>query len=387
MTKSDKARPGIHLVNSALDEVATKTGNQIVLRGVIDQSCLSMLRVDDYQREPLPLASLTKMWQAIIKGESLPDIELGMRSEDFDSSKSEFWLPSDKVYIIDGQQRRNAALHAISLHPDLQVRVGAMIHFGTTKTWERERFRILNLERTKVSGNVLLRNMRHTSPAVLTLYGLSTATPMFPLYERVCWKQSQGANELISARTLVLVSGILHAHRSMAFRNQLNELVPALDRQAALIKLENWRNNISTFFEMIDECFGLRKIAIRDTAQHIRGGFLIQLALVISDHSNFWSDDKQTILRIDPEWRRRIASFPIHDPTVIQLTSSAGNSFKGTMQSMLYSFLRDHLTKGRSANRLINRREQRDASALPRFSDFDPSQLGSIQDDAEYPTA
>lgn len=382
MAKEPKLK--IHLTNAALDEIATSRGQQIVLRGVIEPRSLEHLKVDDYQREPLPLSALTRLWQALRDGESLPDIELGMRGDQFDcgGKDGEYWLAGD-VYIIDGQQRRNAALHILSLMPDLKVRLGAMIHFGTTREWERERFKILNLDRSKVSANVLLRNMRHQSAAVLTLYGLCYNQPDFALFERVCWKQSQGAQELLTARTLTTVSAVLHSHRSPAFRNSLTQLIPALDRQAGFVKLDRWRNNIHTFFELIDECWGLRNVTFRDLSLQVRSGFLTQLALMISDHTNFWRGPYETEFWMDADWRKTLARFPLHDPTVVSLVGSGGG-FGGSQTSLLYSLLRDHMNKGRSANRLINRKDEQAANAPRTFSDELPSE---DDEELEYPRA
>lgn len=369
----------IHLLRGALDEIATTRGQQIVLRGVLDPASLPLLKVDDYQREPLPLSALTKLWQALRDGESLPDIELAMRGQDYDcrgKNNGEFWL-SDNVYIIDGQQRRNAAMHILSIMPDLNVRLGAMIHFGTTREWERERFKILNLDRAKVSANVLLRNMRHQSVAVLTLYGLCHNQPDFALFERVCWKQAQSLKELMTARTLVSVVATLHAHRSPAMRRQsLNELIPGLDRQAKFIKLDRWRQNIVMFFDFIDECWGLRNVSMRELSLQVRSAFLLQVALVISDHCDFWREPNEMSLFIDAEWRRRFATFPLHDPTVVQLVSSGGSP------SLLYTLLRDHLNKGKSTGRLRNREDELAAREPKAFSDMQPE---DDEDELEYP--
>jgi hypothetical protein len=392
MAKNEiKTEPkGIHLTNGALDEIATSRGQQIVLRGVIDPASLSLLKVDEYQREPLPLSALAKLWQALRDGESLPDIELAMRSTNFESVKGtdEFWLPADKVYIIDGQQRRNAAMHILSIMPNLPVRLGAMIHFGTTREWERDRFKILNLERSRVSPNVLLRNMRHQSAAVLTLYGICHNEPKFALFERVCWKQSRSQDELITARTLATIAGVLHLHRSPGYRHSLNDLVPALDRQAKFVKLQQWRQNIIYFFDLIDECWGIRQISMRELSLQIRTAFLIQVALVLSDHCNFWRGDHETELYVEQEWRKRFRTFPLHDPAVVQIISSAGagyGSIGGSgMQSMLYSLLRDHLNKGLSTNRLHNRKDEQAAKANPSFADPVPG-MNDV-DDEEFET-
>jgi hypothetical protein len=377
-----KAKVGIHFIKAALDEIGGSKGNQIVLRGVIDPASLNDLKIDEYQREALPLSALNRLWQALRDGESLPDIELAMRGNDFDvagKNDSEFWLKGD-VYIIDGQQRRNAALHILTIQPDLDIRLGAMVHFGTTREWERDRFKILNLDRSRVSADVLLRNMRHQSAAVLTLYGLSHNQPDFALFERVCWKQSKSVKELITARTLVTVAATLHAHRSRALRYGLDEIVPALDRQAKFIKLDRWRKNIVHFFDFVDEAYGLRNITFRDLSLQIRAGFLSQLALLISDHSNFWRDPSESDLYIDPDWRKRFSSFPMHDPIVVS-TISGGGQQTGSA-SLIYSLLRDHLNKGRSTNRLRNRKDEIEASKPRAFSSY---AAGSDEDELEYP--
>jgi len=378
------AEQRIHLVKAALDEVATERGNQIVLRGVLDKASLEHLKVDEYQREALPLSALTRLWEALKNRESLPDIELGMRGTDFDvegRNESEFWLKGD-VYIIDGQQRRNAALHILTIMPDLDVRLGCMVHFGTTREWERERFKILNLDRAKVSPNVLLRNMRHQSAAVLTLYGLCHNDPTFALFERVCWRQASRAQDLITARTLASTVAALHAHRTAAFRNSLGELVPALDRQAAFVRLNQWRENVKYFFDFLDEAWGVRDVTFRDLALQCRAGFLVQLTLLLSDHCNFWRGERETVLYIDADWRKAFGRFPMHDPTVIQLIHTSGGA-GGGKQSVLYSLLRDHLNKGRSANRLVNRREKLAEEGPRRFAEEAPAE--DDFEDVEYP--
>ena len=385
---SKTTKEGIHFIKAALDEVTStgREGKQIVLRGVLDQKCLEQLKVDEYQREPLPLSALSKLWQALQQGESLPDIELGMRGLDFEASREndEFWLKGD-VYIIDGQQRRNAAVHILSIMPDLDVRLGAMVHFGTTRQWERERFKILNLDRSRVSANVLLRNMRHQSAAVLTLYGLCHSDASFALFERVCWKQSQSTNELTTARTLATIAATIHSHCFAASRSSLGEMIPALDRQAAFVKLDRWRKNIIYFFDFVDEAWGLRNVTYRDLSLQTRLGFLVQVAMVLSDHCNFWRDPHETELYIEAEWRKRFASFPLHDPTVVSLVAGGGGSRTGGNTNLLYSLLRDHLNKGRSTNRLRNREDEYEANRPRQLSSMAPSDIRDDEDEMEYP--
>ena len=69
----------VKVLNWGLDEdPATKT---VILRGVIDPDSLQHLRVGEYQRDVLPLASLASLVDAIKRGDKVPDIELGMRGQ------------------------------------------------------------------------------------------------------------------------------------------------------------------------------------------------------------------------------------------------------------------------------------------------------------------
>ena len=70
----------VKIINGALHESPLR-GGTVILRGVIDVGSLKTLRFDDYQREALPLSSLAKLTNALKAGESLPDIEIGMRGD------------------------------------------------------------------------------------------------------------------------------------------------------------------------------------------------------------------------------------------------------------------------------------------------------------------
>ena len=339
----------VHVFNAALDEVATTRGNQIVLRGVIHPRSLNLLRIAGYQREALPDSSLTSLWEALKNRESLPDIELGMRGYSYDNKpgSDEFFL-RDPVYVIDGQQRRNAALRLLEVSPDHDVRLGAMIHFNTGEEWERERFRILNLLRTKVSPNVLIRNARHDNVAVLTLYGLSTNDPKFALFERVCWKQKRTAGDLMTALTLAKVATMLHTHRGGSMRNSLTELLPNMNRQAQFVGLGLWRQNVAELMELVDGCFGIRSVQIAQLAVHMRVMFQSTLAMVLSDHADFWKGEDKSTLFVEAELRRKLATFPLHDQGVIQICTAGGTPSR----SLLYGLLVEHLNSGKRTKRL-----------------------------------
>ncbi len=332
---------------AALDETPKK---EIVLRGIVSPECLNLLMIDDYQREASPLTSLTSIISALENTETLPDVELGMRGQRFKETKGGVFLLQDPIYIIDGLQRINGAMHVRATKPDIPVRIGATIHFGTSKEWERERFRILNTLRSKVSPNVLLRNKREESQGVDMLYNLSTSSNSFPLHGRIAWNQRMAKGELLTALTLAKVSGVLHAHRAPTRRTSLGELVPALDKAVELVGVQNIRSNISTFFDLIDECWGVKRVQYREGASYLRSTFLMVLAALISDHHDFWRQPDEKKLFIEAPLRRKIAQFPTHDPQVVQLASSAGKS-----REMLYYMMRDHINSGKRHRRLSSR--------------------------------
>ncbi len=102
----------VKIINGALHESPLR-GGTIILRGVIDAGSLKTLRFDDYQREALPLSSLNKLAAALKAGESLPDIEIGMRGARTRNTGDDWYL-QDECYVIDGQQRVNACINASS---------------------------------------------------------------------------------------------------------------------------------------------------------------------------------------------------------------------------------------------------------------------------------
>jgi hypothetical protein len=335
----------IKILTWSLDELDGK----IILRGVIAPESLTHLQVDSYQREVAPLSSQKSILEALTLGEALPDIELGMRGQLTKDGKNGEILLLDPTYIIDGLQRVSTAVHFLG-SGNKTARIGATVHFGTTREWERERFRILNMQRAKVSPNVLLRNRREDSRAVLSLYGLTQTTKDFVLHNRVSWGQRMNRGELISALTFLKVAGILHSHKAAGRSNSIDEIVPALDRTIEIVGLQNVRDNIKVFFDLVDECWGVRRVQYREGAVHMRGQFLFVLARLISDHTDFWHQPDEKKLFVEAQLKRKIAQFPINDPHVSNLASSSGKS-----REMLYMLLRDHINRGKTTKRLRSR--------------------------------
>ncbi len=334
----------IKIVKGALDELPD---GSIVLRGVIDLDSLQHIRAAPYQRGQMHRKDIMSGCES---GAQLPDVELGMRGEDFDSKGGTFTL-KDPVYAIDGWQRITTALKFLDSIADGKLRLGAMIRFNTTEEYERKRFETLNgSSRAKVSANIMIRNKRSDSQAVLMLYGLSHTDKGFVLQDRVAWGQSMARGELITAFGLVKIVGRLHSHKIPGRTNAMDHLVRALDRGVEVFGIQVMRENVKAFFDLVDECWGVRRVHYREGATYIKGAFLIVLARVLSDHSDFWKQPDDRRLFVEASLRRKLSQFPVNDPTVVQLSGSSGKGME-----MLYMMLRDHLNRGKTTKRLTSR--------------------------------
>jgi hypothetical protein len=346
----------VKVLNAALEE---RGNGAIILRGSISLDSLKHLRTDDYQREILaPVGGAkSKLHRGVAAGVTLPDIELGMRGQRFASHGKTFTL-EDPVYIIDGLQRVSAILAYREDNPESNTEpLGATVHFGTTKEWEKERFAALNMLRVPVSPNVLLRNVRDKHPSILTLYGLSTNDPDFALYRRVCWNQRMKKDELISASSITQVTRSLHRHvvdsLQMAGRNKrtnktytgaarVSNAPDQLDAIAKETGLHNFRANIKGFFDIVDDCYGIRAVEHNQVQGHLRRNFLMVLGSFLSENIQLWQDEKQTKLKVDAKTRARLRTFAIYDPEIRRLCSA------GTMViPTLYGYLLRHMNKGR----------------------------------------
>jgi len=346
-----KPQQVIRISSGALDEGVEK--NSIVIRGVIHNDDLRFLMTGSYQREAQPLTALSSLMRALDQGEPFPDIELGMRGDGNGVREMEngnFEL-QDPIYIIDGLQRVNAAMHYIQRKPDAKnVRIGALVHLGTTEPWERDRFRVLNTMRQKVSPNVLLRNHKEESTAVDLLHAISSDDGAFALNRRVSWSQRMAKGELLGAMVMAKVIGMLHAHLAATKRNAIAELVPAMDKLVEIVGANAFRTNVRNFFDLIDECWGIRRVQYREGAVQLRGSFLLVLARFLSDHYEFWRDPNETKLMVEAPLRRKLAQFSTQDPTVQNLASSGGKS-----REMLYLLIRNHMNSGKRTKRLQSR--------------------------------
>ena len=331
-------RESVKFINAALDE---DDKGAIILRGVISPESLDALKVGPYQREILPTAGINQLIRAFDTG-SVPDVELGMRGGNVLEKDNAFYLQDD-TYIIDGLQRITAAKQYVK--GTKVPRLGATVHFNTTEDWERNRFRILNTLRVKLSPNVLIRNMKDEFQVVDMVMNLCK-DKSFVLNDKVCWNQRMVRGELVTAMTFFRTFGYLHSRFGATKVSRFGELIPNLEEMYAKMGRGILRDNLKAFWTLMDECFKVKYVTFKEGNCFLRSGFLYVFATVLSDHANFWKDSR---LVVDRHFRKKIAMFPIDDPEVIRLASAASG---GTSSDILYQLMVKHINRGKRTQTL-----------------------------------
>lgn len=357
----------IRIFNPSLDDVIVD-GNPC-LRGVIDPKSLSELRIDGaYQREFLSSTTRRFINKALINNQRLPDVELGMRGQEWDVDDNNDAILKSPCFIIDGQQRRGSVLEYLVKNPDYDPRLGAVIHFGTTMEWERERFEALNLHQATVTTSLLIRNQRSVCPAIATLYGLTQTDKNFPLSQRVGWNQVMAKHDLISGTAYIHYASYLHGHIGPGLKGKsVMELVAGLNRLENLISLQQIRTNTRLFWETVETCWGIKSLTSRGSTW-LRNTFLMALLNMVSDHLDFWTGDDGTVFQMPIEHRNKLEKFPVSDPEIKNLAAMSGKS----RETMLFQMVA-HMNKGRrEENRLIPRniaelRFERKSSSLREY--------------------
>ena len=339
----------IKLTHAALDvfKLGIATESTMIIRGVIDPSSIQEIRVDSYQREILSNAKIQALAKAI-ETSSVPDIELGMRGERTRNEKreadGEVYFLQDSTFVIDGLQRISAAKLLMQMKPGFLPRIGAVVHLNTSFDWERERFRILNQERSKLCVNVLLRNMAKDNEAIDMLHKLCMNDDSFVLHNRVSWQQNMLRTQIMSAFLLCKVAGMLHTRFGPGKSTNFDNLAGSINTTMEKVGRTTMRDNVKTFFELLDECYGVRRIVFTQGATYIRHGFLLAFTDVLARYSNFWRGNR---LFVDRDLRAKIAKFPVNDPEVSRLATSSGKA-----RDILYQLILDHINSGKRTRRL-----------------------------------
>lgn len=327
------------ITNAALDE----QDGELVWRGVIDPDSLRAIDTPSYQREVLTDAKITKLMDGHRKGR-VPDVELNMRGQRFNELGDGIVELLDPVFMVDGLQRITSGIRVMH-DPESPAtpRIGATIHIDRDEAWERERFEVLNLDRTKLSPNVHLRNMRVDSPAVAALFRLTRDTS-FVLRDRVQWGQNARKSELMSATTYVKTVARLHSYFGPGRGSDVRSVVAGLDQMVDSMSRKALADNARTFFELIDECWGIADIEYKQGATVLKATFLAALANVLGSHEDFWVGEK---FQVAAPMRAKLKRFNIKDPTIRDLAGSSGAA-----NDVLYDLMVKHINSGRRTGHL-----------------------------------
>lgn len=331
----------IKVCNAALDVIVIDGVEMLAIRGVIDPGSLEQIQVPDYQREVLSRQKVDALKAALLSGR-VPDIDLGMRGTSYLERNDAFYL-QDPTFVVDGLQRTTAAqeLAREGHHPSL----GALIHIETNEQWERERFEALNVGQTGLSNNVTLRNMAKTYESAAIMLRLCSDKG-FVLCRKVAWTQNMRRGDLTTAITYYKVVGRLHSHAGPT-KGSVRDMPRGLDKVIANIGKNIFMANVRAFYQLIDDAWGISNVAYRNQAIQLKTAFQLALAAVVSDHESFWDGDR---LVVPTHITKKLAQFPITDPSVVTLAGSAGQAGVLLQQLMI-----NHIDSGRRTRRLVKR--------------------------------
>ncbi len=362
MASATPTRSSVKINSATLDVVKHKDEERLIIRGWVDPDSYDQLRLDKYQRAQFGAKIIRGLMDPVNAG-TTPDIVLGMRGSTTIERDGSIYL-QDPTYIIDGQQRTAAARMIIAEDPSEVPHLGCQIHLDTDYAFELALFEELNLKQKKLSPNVTLRNQDGTYSVATLLLRVATlastgASPDFVLRGRINWDQKAKSGDLISAMTYYRVVGALHAHVAPGRATQVIDLVKGLDRQMAALGETVYRENIITFFDVVDKAWGVQNVSFTQGATQLRAGFLLSLAEVFSSHDNFW-DDKGRLV-VPATYITSLRTFNVFDPSVMSLAGS-----NTTAQALLTGMLVQHLNSRRTSNRLrprgMPRRRRRGAN-------------------------
>lgn len=339
---------------------------EVTVRGLLDVRSFEegLILEGPYQRERLPVSDLDD-WMESFRHGDVPDIELGMRGADFETLGESTILLQDPVYVIDGLQRITAARTLLADEDnDVTPHLWVVLRFNTTEESERKRFLLLNTKRRKVSGNKIAANLKDDYSIVEALYKLTvpsdedtvalddksaTELPPFVLMGRVTWTHRRQEGHLLSATTLLKVLGDLHGHRGSTKYSTVEPLIKGLQSLADVMTVELLVGNLKYLFELADQMWDFGKLGFHDRSALNTQAFLTALARLYSTHTDFWKDGDTLFVKVAE--RERLATFPVHDPTMLMKAKSGGSAGRDSMIDDLVA----HINYRRTANRLTER--------------------------------
>jgi hypothetical protein len=310
--------------------------DELVLRGVLDQTTLKYINIGWYQREQgFSGNHINEIIAGYFMGGNMSDIVLGMRGQRCTSRGTTYFL-HDKCFCIDGGQRLYAAALAVKERPDLKIKLGAKVYIGTTEEFENDLFCRLGTTQVRISASVLMRNRKKKSEAAAVLVALNK-DDAFAMKDRVGWDQVKTRHELMTGFTFARIVGALHAHKSGALRSsKVYDLLQGLDSLVETIGPDNLRTNMIRFFDAIDKCWTVRQLSgARDEPRpHLRAEFLLTVCWLLSTYSDFWDGTAKDEFYFPDKFIRRLKGLKVDEYL---------RSTKKLPKDVLYEVLRKRL--------------------------------------------
>jgi hypothetical protein len=150
--------------------------------------------------------------------------------------------------------------------------------------------------------------------------------------------------ELLTALCFLKTVMRLHAKFGASRYHAVSELWQALPPMMASVGHSTMAENVKTFFQLLDDLWGIRGILYKDRATHLKHGFLFALADVISAYPVFWSGNA---LRIDRDLQKKIGQFGLNDPNVRVMSCNSASV------GLLHRLIVDHINSGKRTRRLV----------------------------------
>jgi hypothetical protein len=322
---------------------------RVVIRGELEPETLLNLQYDWYQRGLVAPKRIKELMEGIEQSsENFPDLTIGMRGQEHDITNSEVLL-HDPTFIIDGLQRWTACI--MLMEKGLLPYMGCKVFLSSDINFELKMFRDLNSKRTSMSASVLLRNEKEYSRVAATLWGLAQ-DQKFALCDRVAWGQMVDKSltgQLLRGVTMLDVIFLLHAHVPTVVytRGPVHKRLYALEKYIDAIGLQQARDNLTTFFNVVDEAWGIRDSQIKYNATFMTPGWLQTLAKLFSDHREFW---REAELSVSAPLMRDLKRIRWTDPGLEMM--ARGNI---SAHDHLKSAFLDIINKGKSTGRLVDR--------------------------------
>jgi hypothetical protein len=279
----------IRIYNGAI-EADDEDFAETVLRGTLDQECITLIQKDWYQRlEGFSEKEIREITEMYFRHKKPPDTVIGMRGHRYRQDKGSFYL-QDKCFVIDGLQRLFAARIAMKSRPDLKLRIGVKIYFDTTAESENRMFCEINATQQRVAASVLIRNKYKVSPASRLLFELNS-NPEFALKDRIGWEQKlqKEFGQVISGFALGCIAGALHSHKGAVPSGRAYDLLANLDDVVIKISEETFSTNIVKFFNVVDSAWGIRN---DKKPRCLNREFLCVLASLFSSYDTFWDAEE-----------------------------------------------------------------------------------------------